>query len=601
MFMRTLYDSTAAFLKRAHGRRQVGPGHLLSIFLLGSFCAVPPLFAGKQTVLETSLVPRPDPKALFLWDTPPPPDCPFPRSKELVEIGFTGRHAEYTWADTWYPSWGADNRMYSCFTDGSVGNVRVGSGSGARAAVGHAIIVGDDPLRLRVIEPGKIPGSALPYLGRYPSASLYYKGVWYIGTYCLAPAGRVVRDGKIYNWPWLGPFVGFHISTNKGKEWIPCPHTPARPLFGESGLHGEPVKFGAVHVVDFGQELQYSPDGKVYLVSHGASVGPKGRRFGYNSWITGDEIYLCRVPPGPEHLNNAADYEFFAGHDSSGAPIWSRRVEEANPIARWMDHMGCVTITYNAPLKKYLMCVTDGGDTTSFYNTYILEADRITGPYRLVKYLRHFGEQAYFVNIPSKFISKDGRTLWLCYAANFAASWKEPRLLSVPRGSRYGMCLQQIRLFRPNESIPRSPLLTLTNLARMADITVSSVHPGYDVEGLVDGVVSGYPKQIRSEWASRREKTGAFVRLHWARSVRVRSVLLFDRPNLLDQVQAGVLLFSDGSSLSIGALPDDASKGLLIKFPEKRVDWLAFFVTKVKPGTQNIGLSELAVFGSAEP
>ena len=23
--------------------------------------------------------------------------------------------------------------------------------------------------------------------------------------------------------------------------------------------------------------------------------------------------------------------------------------------------MGCVTITYDAPLKKYLMCVTDGG------------------------------------------------------------------------------------------------------------------------------------------------------------------------------------------------------------------------------------------------
>ena len=163
------------------------------------------------------------------------------------------------------------------------------------------------------------------------------------------------------------------------------------------------------------------------------------------------------------------------------------------------------------------------------------------------------------------------------------------------------MCLQEIRLFRPGEPVPRSPLLTLTNLARMADITVSSVHGGYDVEGLVDGVVSGFPKQTRHEWASRREKTGAFVRLRWARSVRARSVLLFDRPNSLDQVQAGVLLFSDGSTLPVGALPDDASKGLLIKFPEKQIDWLAFFITKVKPGTQNIGLSELAVFGSAEP
>ena len=82
--------------------------------------------------------------------------------------------------------------------------------------------------------------------------------------------------------------------------------------------------------------------------------------------------------------------------------------------------MGCVTMTYDAPLKKYLMCVTDGGNTCGYFNSYILESDRISGPFKLVHYLHHFGEQAYFVNFPSKFISGDGRTLWLCYAANFA-------------------------------------------------------------------------------------------------------------------------------------------------------------------------------------
>ena len=73
--------------------------------------------------------------------------------------------------------------------------------------------------------------------------------------------------------------------------------------------------------------------------------------------------------------------------------------------------MGCVTMTYNAPLKRFLMCVTDGGNTVSKYDTYILESDRMTGPWKLVTYLRQFGEQAYFVNLPSKFISPDGRTM----------------------------------------------------------------------------------------------------------------------------------------------------------------------------------------------
>ena len=71
----------------------------------------------------------------------------------------------------------------------------------------------------------------------------------------------------------------------------------------------------------------------------------------------------------------------------------------------WNNHAGNVSITYDAPLRKYLMAVTDGGNTISAFDTYLLEADRISGPYRLVVYMKHFGEQAYFVNFPSKFIS----------------------------------------------------------------------------------------------------------------------------------------------------------------------------------------------------
>ena len=34
-----------------------------------------------------------------------------------------------------------------------------------------------------------------------------------------------------------------------------------------------------------------------------------------------------------------------------------------------------------------------------------------------MSYLKGFGEQAYFVNFPSKFISPDGKTLWMCSSA----------------------------------------------------------------------------------------------------------------------------------------------------------------------------------------
>jgi len=34
--------------------------------------------------------------------------------------------------------------------------------------------------------------------------------------------------------------------------------------------------------------------------------------------------------------------------------------------------------------------------------------------------MKDFGEQGYFLNFPSKFISNNGYTLWLCYSSNFA-------------------------------------------------------------------------------------------------------------------------------------------------------------------------------------
>jgi hypothetical protein len=117
--------------------------------------------------------------------------------------------------------------------------------------------------------------------------------------------------------------------------------------------------------------------------------------------------------------------------------------------------MGVATVTYDAPLKKYLMCVTDGWPTCAKMNSYILESDAITGPWRLVVYMKDFGEQAYFLNFPSKFISPDGKTLWLCYSANFAPDWNGQALKVNPPGGVYGLCLHELRLLAPGEEAPK--------------------------------------------------------------------------------------------------------------------------------------------------
>ncbi|QGQ93940.1 hypothetical protein EHS13_02980 [Paenibacillus psychroresistens] len=388
----------------------------------------------------------------FIWDSSPPDGIPFEPSESLRRLEFTGRHATYTNADTWYPSWAADGHMYSPWTDGSIDGAFCHSYDGGEpspnspAHTGQARIEGDNPLELKVINLGKTASDASPYKGRYPCGSLVYNGIWYYGTYCLGPSNTHDYENITYNWPWLGSFVGFRTSHDFGMTWVDSPHTPASPLFGENGLKGQPVRIGSPHFVDFGCNMEHSPDGKAYLVAHGSDLKFYPTRFANNSWITGDQIYLLRVTPSLETMNDPGFYEFFAGHDSTGAPIWTNDFMLIQPILEWQNNMGCVTVTYNAPLRKFIMCVTDGGITCGKMNSYILEADTLTGPWKLITYMKNFGEQAYFLNLPSKFISDDGLTLWLCYAGNFAVGWNGQDIQTNPPGGRYAMSLQEIRL-----------------------------------------------------------------------------------------------------------------------------------------------------------
>lgn len=397
----------------------------------------------------------------FVWDSETPSDCPFKQSKEITGIKLLGFKSGFHYGDTWYPTWGSDDNLYSPWTDGTTngtmswssgfsnnGEVNSEGNPTRKATTGQAVITGDDPMSLQVEVLGVSQADPYPYGGRYPSGSLIYNGVWYYGTYCLSPYGITSYGDNEYNWPQLGPFVGFRYSKDYGKTWIETPHKPSDPIFKENGIGGHPVKIGSPHFVDFGKNMQYSPDGKAYLVAHGSDLTGGDNSYYHNSWITGDQVYLLRVTPSIENINDISKYEFYAGKDKKGNPVWTNDFNKIKPLLEWKDNMGCVTITYNAPLKKYFMCVTDGENTCAKMHTYILESDKLDGDWKIVMYMKDFGEQAYFVNIPSKFISKDGKTAWLLYSGNYATNWNGENIVENPPGSHYGMVLQKIEFFK---------------------------------------------------------------------------------------------------------------------------------------------------------
>lgn len=441
----------------------------------------------------------------FEWPSRVPDDCPFAPSPTLGRIYFTGCHSDYRVGDTIYPSWASDGHLYTPWTDGHTDGVHCSSGGGLDGGfmTGHAVMKGDDPLDLKITNTS-LPkrGWAAPYRGRYPCGSLVHEGVWYYGTYCLGPSASYRHGGTAWNWPNLGPMPGFQISYDLGKAWQDSPLSATNPLFPEPRQFLGPVKMGAPHFVDFGRNMEHSPDGKAYLVAMGAveedpqprpciradgdatafavnercgermhfelredekasehrplyeqafaEVEGKSYAHGNLSWIAADQVYLARVTPSPQTINDVAAYEFFAGRDSAGQPIWTNDFGAIQPLLQWNNNMGCVTATYVPGLGKYLMCVTDGWPGTGAMRSYILEADTLTGPWRMVVYMNNFGEQAYFLNFPSKFISPDGLTLWLCYSANYSEKAFGGTLKIHPPGGRYGLSLHEVVLGAPS-------------------------------------------------------------------------------------------------------------------------------------------------------
>jgi hypothetical protein len=141
------------------------------------------------------------------------------------------------------------------------------------------------------------------------------------------------------------------------------------------------------------------------------------------------------------------------------------------------------------------------------------------------------------------------------------------------------------------------PLSNSTSIAGAAKVTVSSENASTGQLGIkaVDGVIDGYPGNYTKEWATVGQLAGAWIQLDWSSGAIISQVILHDRPNLTEDIRSGTLLFSDGSSVSIGILPNDGT-GLTVAFTPKTVQWMRFRVDSAMG--ISIGLAEIEVRGS---
>lgn len=133
---------------------------------------------------------------------------------------------------------------------------------------------------------------------------------------------------------------------------------------------------------------------------------------------------------------------------------------------------------------------------------------------------------------------------------------------------------------------------SVRNIANQARISASSEYSSaYVAINIADGVIGVH---TRGEWASRGQKSGAWILLEWSEEKEINKIVIYDRPNQYDHITQATILFSDNTSLKTDILPNHgASKE--IKFDPKYIRWLKLVVDSANG--PNAGLSEMEVYG----
>ena len=144
-------------------------------------------------------------------------------------------------------------------------------------------------------------------------------------------------------------------------------------------------------------------------------------------WDNNDAHFLARVPP-TQVLNRSA-YQFFAGLDGAGAPLWTTDDSQAQPALEFGNMLGENAVAYHPFLRKYLIAQFGFIDlagkprpwhTKPFMSPHrtqllFLEADAPWGPWR-VFYASDDSPPApglYTPTFPAKFfapVASDGST-----------------------------------------------------------------------------------------------------------------------------------------------------------------------------------------------
>ncbi|HTT02805.1 MAG TPA: LamG-like jellyroll fold domain-containing protein [Steroidobacteraceae bacterium] len=174
-------------------------------------------------------------------------------------------------------------------------------------------------------------------------------------------------------------------------------------------------------VTDEGTSLQFGPD-------YSGAADPAHVYLYYQTDLNRNagSIYLRRVPSNElaADPSTPGHYEYFAGSDARGTPLWSQLATRA--VAVFTDPSvapgtsASQTVAYDAALGRYVLTAAHG---TSVGQIGFFESLEPWGPWSTIAYYDNWGAfnssggEGNGLNFPTKWMSADGRTLWGVFSA----------------------------------------------------------------------------------------------------------------------------------------------------------------------------------------
>jgi len=240
------------------------------------------------------------------------------------------------------------------------------------------------------------------------------------GSKGIKASGLLMVDGTLYmfvrNYKPDGSadFTNSRLawSTNRGVNWT------------WAGWHFSQT-FGCPEFIQFGKDYQGARDGYVYIVSQAND----------DAYAYSPDIVMARVEKG--RVKDRGSYEFFAGLNTDGSPIWSGDIKNRKPIFTDANGTQRIAMTYNAAVRRYILTTSHlppGKKTTHTAALGIFDAPEPWGPWMTVYYDHDWskGARTYHHKFPTKWMSSDGKTMWL--------------LFSGLDGGYYSFCLRKATL-----------------------------------------------------------------------------------------------------------------------------------------------------------